>query len=282
MSCCHMISVEMLIRLGLRVYPSLVPPEAQMLFLSSVMHRDLANPNHKTNINVDYHVPEASSRTATSPSRPAPNPSFFAFRQASKDQILTPKDPSSKLKPLNMSQFLQKKLRWLTLGDQYEWKTRSYSGEDITPFPPDIAQLVEGLFPGLRPESGVVLLYSKTDYMPMHRDVSEVCETGLASFSLGCDGLFIVAGDTKEGDDGKEGKTVVIRVRSGDVVQMSGETRWAWHAMPKIIPGTCPEFMERWPAGSEFEMGEKEYAYEQWRGYMAGKRINISCRQVWN
>jgi len=66
-------------------------------------------------------------------------------------------------------------------------------------------------------------------------------------------------------------------VRSGDVVQMGGETRWAWHAMPKVMGGTCPEELDEWPAGAE---APKEY--EKWRGYMKGKRLNISCRQVWD
>jgi alkylated DNA repair protein alkB family protein 1 len=187
------------------------------------------------------------------------------------------------LKPLNMSQFLQKKLRWLTLGDQYEWSSRSYSGTDTTPFPSDIAQLITGLFGSLKPESGVVLLYSKSDYMPVHRDVSEACENGLVSVSLGCDGLFVVARDTNEGDKHTaEGNVLVVRVRSGDVLEMTGESRWAWHAMPKIIPGTCPQFLKSWPVGSEAAMGERKGAYDQWKGYMDGKRINLSCRQVWD
>jgi alkylated DNA repair dioxygenase AlkB len=116
--------------------------------------------------------------------------------------------------------------------------------------------------------------------MPVHRDVSEECERGLASFSLGCDGLFVIARDkypdADEGDEDREQEMVVIRVRSGDVVQMSGQTRWAWHAMPKVMAGTCPPWLEEWPVGTATP---KEY--EKWRGYMRGKRLNISCRQVW-
>jgi len=125
-----------------------------------------------------------------------------------------------------------------------------------------------------------VLIYSPKDYMPVHRDVSEECQRGLASFSLGCDGLFIIARDKFPGEDeqndDREQEMVVIRVRSGDVVQMDGETRWSWHAMPKVMAGTCPEWLEEWPVRKG---GRREY--EKWRGYMRGKRINISCRQVW-
>ena len=264
--------------IGLRFFPSLLPPECQVMLVDRLLHRELSNPLHITNIHHDYNIPF-----------PAPLPdsteraSFFMYPQSGKHQSVTPLNPNSSHKPLNMAQFLQKKLRWLTLGDQYNWNTRSYPSKSPTPFPKDIAALVTSLFENaFTPESGVVLLYSAKDYMPVHRDVSEECERGLASFSLGCDGLFIIARDKHPGEDERnderEQEMVVIRVRSGDVVQMGGPTRWSWHAMPRIIAGTCPSWLESWPASRKD--GPKEY--EKWRGYMKGKRLNISCRQVWS
>lgn len=130
----------------------------------------------------------------------------------------------------------------------------------------------------------MVLLYGAKDYMPVHRDVSEECERGLASFSLGCDGLFVVGrekpGAEGGGDAGGEMDVVALRVRSGDVVYMAGETRWAWHAMPRVLAGTCPAWFRDWPMEKE-RGGEFEKEFKRWRGYMVGKRLNISCRQVW-
>jgi DNA alkylation damage repair protein AlkB len=185
-------------------------------------------------------------------------------------------NPHSNHKTLNIAQFLHKKLRWLTLGDQYNWNTRSYPSASPTPFPSDIAALVTTLFQNaFTPESGVVLLYSGKDYMPVHRDVSEECERGLASFSLGCDGLFIIARDkdldADEGDEDREQEMIVIRVRSGDVVQMGGPTRWAWHAMPKVLPGTCPPWLDGWPAARG-----KPKEYEKWKGYSTYSRNTFS------
>lgn len=194
--------------------------------------------------------------------------------------MLQPKDTKSNNKQLNMIQYLSKKLRWLTLGDQYDWPTRRYSGKDTTSFPSDVANLVASLFPDLNSQSGVVLLYSPKDFMPVHRDVSEQCERGLASFSLGCDGLFVIARDTNEGEL-EQGKPIVIRVRSGDVLQLEGQARWAWHAMPKVIAGTCPDYMRDWPAGSEASIGYSKGAFSRWKGYMSSKRLNLSCREVW-
>ena len=160
------------------------------------------------------------------------------------------------------------------------------------PFPSDVATLVTTLFKSsFKPESGVCLLYSTKDYMPVHRDVSEQCSRGLASFTLGCDGLFILSRDkttssspeVDENDLTRDMEMLVLRVRSGDCVWMGGETRWCWHAMPKVMAGTCPPCLENWPVaegGPRDGRGKEEY--EKWRGFMKGKRLNISCRQVWD
>ncbi|QDS67636.1 hypothetical protein FKW77_004511 [Venturia effusa] len=262
---------------GLRLLPSLLPPECQLLMLDSIMHRDLSNPLHTINLSQDYTIPYPPAYP------PKERASFFKYPQfnPSGTQILQPVNPLSMNKPLNIAQFLQKKLRWLTLGDQYNWTTRSYPMESPTPFPSDIAALVTTLFKkAFVPESGVVLLYSPKDYMPVHRDVSEQCEHKLASFTLGCDGLFIISRDKDSSAlNGEEQEMVVIRVRSGDVVEMGGETRWAWHAMPKVMANTCPEFMHDWPVRQDQGTPRE---YEKWKGYMKGKRLNISCRQVWD
>ncbi|OWP00695.1 hypothetical protein B2J93_1080 [Marssonina coronariae] len=264
---------------GLRIFPSLLPSECQVMMLNSILHQNLSNPLHKTNLHPDYDIPFPPP-TATSP-----HDSFFSYPPHSKHEVYTPLEPASSLRALNTTQFLVKKLRWLTLGSQYDWATRAYAADSPTPFPRDVASFVTTLFrSAFTPESGVVLLYSPKDFMPVHRDVSEACARGLASFSLGCDGLFLVSRDRQprgqvdvdEADLEREMEMCVLRVRSGDCVWMDGETRWCWHAMPKVLAGTCPEWLEDWPAE---EGGRRDF--ENWRGYMKGKRLNLSCRQVW-
>ncbi|KAF2491249.1 hypothetical protein BU16DRAFT_566161 [Lophium mytilinum] len=282
---------------GLRLFPSLLPPESQWLMLDHLLHRELSNPLHTNNLSQDYSIPHPPQSVDATCS-----PSFFTYPQNKKHPAFVPINPLSSHKTLNTAQFLQKKLRWLTLGSQYNWSTRSYPPASPTPFPADIAELVTTLFKAsFKPESGVVLLYSPKDYMPVHRDVSEESPRGLASFTLGCDGLFIIAKEdpTQEEcstgagakvppqyspskrteSDASEQPMVVIRVRSGDVVQMDGPTRWAWHAMPKVMAGTCPESLHAWPVK---EGGETPKEYQRWKGYMRSKRLNISCRQVWD
>ncbi|KAF1970713.1 oxidoreductase domain-containing protein [Bimuria novae-zelandiae CBS 107.79] len=263
---------------GLQVIPGLLPPETQVLFTSCLMHRDLADPDHKMNLQADYVIPYPPKPVSLEPRRF--DSSFFARERADPQDILIPKMPD-KHKQLNNEQFLYTKLRWLTLGEQYDWPTRSYA-KHATPFPADLSTLVTRLFPHIRPESGVVLIYGAKDFMPVHRDVSEQCQRALASFSMGCDGLFIMARGEDDGEGERAPRTVAIRVRSGDCIHLTGEARWAWHAMSRTIPSTCPSYLSDWPVGTPGATPEEQKWYKKWKGYMGTKRINVSCRQVWD
>ena len=113
----------------------------------------------------------------------------------------------------------------------------------------------------------LVNLYSPGDTLSLHRDVSEEVNRGLVSISLGCDAIFIIG--TSKGDD-SESQYQVLRLKSGDAVYMSGESRYAWHGVPKIVPNTCPKMLEDWPGSS----------FAAWEGYMKNKRINLNVRQM--
>lgn len=264
-----------------------MPPETQVLWVSQILHTYLADGIHKNNLDADYDIeyPTPGKEETVTNGDDAQSPwrsSFFTY--APSDTKVHPKDLSPANKPLNTTQTLSKRLRWLTLGTQYHWPTRSYPRDPTTAFPPDISTLVTGLFPHIKPESGVCLLYGPKDFMPVHRDVSEQCEKALASFSVGCDGIFIVGRGEDEVEDPEERKrsTVAIRVHSGDCIHLDRETRWAWHAMPRTIAGTCPPFLADWPVGTPDSSEEERKAFGKWKGWMGRKRLNVSCRQVWD
>ena len=248
-----------LIHVGLFVFPSLLMPDVQMALLDSLLHRDLSNPVHKTNIHLFHHMLYPSSSDVGDDG----SASFFAMDSGHK---LLPKDARVH-KAMTIERMLQRKLRWITLGGQYDWTAKVYPDEEPPGFPPDIAQLLRVLFPDIEAEAAIVNFYSPGETLSVHRDLSEECDRGLISISIGCDGLFIVANEYGS-------QHAIIRLRSGDAVLMTGESRFAWHAVPKVLADTCPEWLQSWPASSE--AGK----YERWRNWMKTKRINLNVRQM--
>lgn len=246
--------------------PSLFPPTIQAELLSRLFHRDLSNPTHKTNLHLHYDVtyPPKSDEQNTTPD------SFFADDPT---RVLQPKDPQVH-KPLTIQNVLDKKLRWVTLGGQYDWTAKVYPEEAPPPFPKDVAELLRAAFPETDAQAAILNLYSAGDTLSAHRDVSEDCDVGLISVSFGCDGLFLVSHDDGNGCE-------VIRLRSGDAVYMNGASRFAWHGVPKILPSTCPAWLADWPSEQDVS-GTSPPAWPMWKGWMSGKRVNLNVRQMTN
>ncbi|KAL5441308.1 hypothetical protein PMIN06_009398 [Paraphaeosphaeria minitans] len=262
---------------GLLIVPSLLPPETQLTLLSRLLHRDLAESSHLTNIHTHYHL-----------SYPPSASSFFTLPPTSSALVAHPKDPSVH-RPLNISQLLNKKIRWTTLGGQYDWTAKRYPDATPPPFPSDVKGLLEDMFTNTKAEAAIVNLYSPGDTLSVHRDVAESSGTGLVSISLGCDAIFVIGTSSESltttnessgasSTPSTEERVLAIRLRSGSVVYMSGASRFAWHGVPQIVPNTCPTYLESWPAGQDV----KDTEFEAWRGWMAGKRINVNVRQMWD
>jgi len=242
---------------GLFLYPSLLPGDVQAVLLNKLLHRDLSDPNHTNNLHLHYDIPSDPDTNALPPQ------SFFEFDIR---QQLQPKDRTTH-KPKSIKQVLEKNLRWVTLGGQYDWTNKVYPDEKPPPFPSDITDLLKGTFRNIEPQAAILNFYSPGDTLSLHRDVSEECDEGLISVSIGCDALFLVA-------NGDGTRTEVIRLRSGDVILMSGESRYAWHAVPKVVAGTCPHPLQDWPCM------DTSSSFSQWRGWLANKRINLNVRQM--
>ncbi|MCJ1281825.1 hypothetical protein MMC26_001148 [Xylographa opegraphella] len=271
---------------GIKIIPKLLSCKVQLSLLSRLLHRELANPRHKTNIHTHYHVPYELSRfnpdkRASTESQPSEDGASFFNCHPQCLHTFRPVSPKEH-KPITITQFLCKKLRWITLGGQYDWTHKVYPQETPPPFPDDIGNLVHQLFPDMTPEAAIVNIYSPGDTLSLHRDVSEDSDRGLVSISLGCDGIFVV-GMHDERD--ASARSMILRLRSGDAVYMSGPSRYVWHGIPQVIPGTCPKWLHSWPAFSEEpeEEGNVRQApngREAWRGWMATKRINLNVRQM--
>ena len=170
----------------------------------------------------------------------------------------------------------------MTLGGQYDWTAKKYPNEKPPDFPQDIKKLLHNLFPSTKAEAAIVNFYSPGDVLSLHRDVSESCDHGLISLSIGCDGLFMI-GLGEEDNQCNPLRQVTIRLRSGDAVYMSGESRYAWHGVPRIIPNTCPDLLRAWPSlsGSSDTQGSTQ-RFNQWKKWLAYKRVNINVRQMFD
>lgn len=241
--------------------PCLFPPTVQTELISRLMHRDLSNPEHQTNLHLHYDVTYPDG-----PQNPSGGHSFFADNPT---RVLDPKDPETH-SPLSIQKALEKTLRWVTLCGQHDETTRVDTPGTSPPFPPDIAQLLRAAFPETEVYSAVLNISSAGDTLSAHREISADREVGFFSVNFGCDGLFLISGDDGNGCE-------VIRLRSGDAVYMNGGSRLAWHGVPKILPSTCPGWLADWP--SLDENGQDSH-YSVWKGWMSAKQINMTVRQM--
>ncbi|KAF7594198.1 hypothetical protein BBP40_009902 [Aspergillus hancockii] len=264
---------------GLQMIPSLLPSAVQIELLSRLLHRDLSNKEHQTNLHLHYNVTypgQAENESTSWDTQPSSandssvDSRVLSFFEDDPARVIYPKDPDVH-KPLTVRQILNKKLRWATLGGQYNWTTKEYPPECPPAFPEDVANVLRAAFPQTEAQAAILNLYSPGDTLSAHRDVSEECDAGLISVSFGCDGLFLISHDNGNGCE-------VIRLRSGDAVYMDGTSRFAWHAVPKIVSGTCPEWLADWPSCAV--NGADTSRYDTWKGWMSGKRVNLNVRQM--
>lgn len=204
------------------------------------------------------------------PPAPGTNGPGSFFDASAKDLVYKPKQSHA---AINTERLLDKKLRWITLGGQYDWTAKEYPAGPPPPFPNDIKTLLEKIFP-MKAEAAIVNFYSPGETLSMHRDVSEECAQPLVSVSLGCEAVF-VCGRGAEDATASETRISPIKLRSGDALLMSGESRYAWHGVPKVLPETCPEWLQDWPA-----VGKNEERFAAYKGWMKRKRVNLNVRQM--
>lgn len=247
--------------------PSVLPISVQVSLLDKLLCRDLCHPDHQTNLHLHYDLYRQVTQ-ATQHGSDSASPSLFSLDPQLE---LVPKNPSIH-KTLSVRQVLERKLRWVTFGGQYDWTNKVYPQGKPPRFPSDVADMLRTAFPDIEPQAAILNFYSPGDTLSIHRDVSEDCDHSLVSISIGCDALFFVANT-----DGSQSE--VIRLRSGDAVLMSGKSRYAWHAVPKVLAGTCNDELRNWP---DLRHGSDEHTQwrAQWRGWLGNKRINLNVRQM--
>ena len=112
------------------------------------------------------------------------------------------------------------------------------------------------------PDTALVNYYREGDTLGGHKDDAEQHDTQpIVSLSLGCDGVFLIGGHSKE-----DSPTALL-VHSGDALVLSGDARQCYHGVPRILPGQC----SIQPVDSD--------ALEV-TACMQDMRVNISIRQI--
>lgn len=176
-----------------------------------------------------------------------------------------PDPPPASSVPLLPPSELVRKMRWITLGYQYHWPTKTYHLDRRYPFPKDVAELSKAVVYAVEnigydngegqawlnkykgndfnAEAGVINYYQYRDTLMGHVDRSELnMDAPLVSlryiviaarlelirlYSLGHSCIYLIGGLTRE--------TVPtpLLLRSGDVIVMTGPCRKAFHGIVK-------------------------------------------------
>ncbi|KAI1315981.1 hypothetical protein EDD11_010563 [Mortierella claussenii] len=208
-----------------------------------------------------------------------------------------PKDdpePSSQVPILPPGQLLRK-LRWITLGYQYHWPSKTYHFDQNAPFPEELCILSKAVVEAVQgvgdhfyaasdfiAEAGVVNYYQLKDRLMGHVDRSELNkEAPLVSFSFGHSCVYLLGGSTRE-----QVPTPIL-LQSGDILVMTGPCRSAFHGVPRIIEDTLPSYLGRGRLSDQEQQrqdepeGAQDPDWDVYAEYLAEARINLNIRQVY-
>src|SRR5450756_154298 len=85
-----------------------------------------------------------------------------------------------------------------------------------------------------RPDTVLINYYDDSARMGMHRDKDEKVDAPVVSLSIGDTALFRFGNTTNRGQPYTD-----VALVSGDLFVFGGPSRFAFHGVPKVYPGTC-------------------------------------------
>ncbi|XP_068247071.1 nucleic acid dioxygenase ALKBH1 [Palaemon carinicauda] len=137
--------------------------------------------------------------------------------------------------PEGRKEDLLKKLRWVTLGYHHNWDTKEYSEDMQGVMPQDLKRLCKLVakvlgYEDFIAEAAILNFYHSDSSLGPHTDHSEPnMSAPLLSFSFGQSAVFLIGGATKKT------RPTAIFLHSGDILVMTGATRQAYHAVPRVV-----------------------------------------------
>ncbi|GMH20377.1 hypothetical protein Nepgr_022218 [Nepenthes gracilis] len=176
-----------------------------------------------------------------------------------------------------LASMLLRKLRWTTLGLQFDWSKRNYNVYlPHSKIPDALIQLAKKMAaPAMptaeefKPEAAIVNYFGLGDTLGGHLDDMEAdWNKPIVSISLGCKAIFLLGGKSRQDEP------VGMFLRSGDIVLMAGEARECFHGVPRIF--TDKLHAEIAPLEMHLSSEDNGCFLE----YIRTSRININIRQV--
>lgn len=216
---------------GFCFIPGALDINEQKYWITKAFSNYMSPPN-LTNLDAHYCIPETGlydkvkGETDTVIRRIPHTDDSEATRSLPIDQTFTRFDLTN----------LIRRIRWVTLGYQYDWTTKSYNmNQSPVPFPIELYRWADDIsresgFGAFKSEAGIVNFYQPGDTLTGHVDRSELnMEVPLVSLSLGASCIFLIGGA------GRDDPVTALHLRSGDVVIMSGHSRTFYHGVPRIL-----------------------------------------------
>ncbi|KAI8052147.1 hypothetical protein BDF22DRAFT_690214 [Syncephalis plumigaleata] len=322
---------------GLIVMPELLTPAAQRYITRRCLSA-YARPPNRNNLDAHYILPDcgvwqlalreinsdtcmgdtSDGTTVATSQEPA---GYYDNENDSNNEEDTPTSSMNEehqhSTELPSSSTLLRKLRWTTLGYQYNWSKKQYHPDHRYAFPSDLAELtrimvraINGVRPmdptlaegrhvplfnydyeQYQPEAGVVNFYQLRNTLTAHVDKSEEnMEAPLVSFSIGHACIYLLGGEDRSRPP------IPIYLRSGDVLIMTGASRYAYHGVPRIVENSLPQWLHvnscdnqetvansHGIATDSLEQSKLEIDQHCWLPYgryLSTSRINVNVRQV--
>lgn len=253
---------------GCFVIPDALDEGQQKYWIARSLSSYLRPPN-ATNLDAHYRMPEEGLWP------------YYAQRQALHIRRIPHADDSAKTQALPLDQCLSpdqveqliRRIRWATLGYQYDWTTKEYNLErSPVTFPADLSAWSRAVceaagFGSFSAEAGIVNFYQQGDTLTGHVDRSEPNTVApLISLSLGASCIFLLGGASREDP------VTPLLLRGGDVMLMTGPSRLFYHGVPRIIFSAETRLL--------YDLAHDPPEIEAALRLLGDARININIRQV--
>ncbi|KAJ2778759.1 hypothetical protein H4R18_004414 [Coemansia javaensis] len=264
---------------GLVVIPAALTAEAQR-WLARKCLCDCAQPPNRTNLDPFFAMPPAPLFELAGRAGPPPLVESRLLAGSIDPGVTRPRDPFY-ARPAAPSDLLRQ-LRWCTLGWQYNWRTKEYD-LGAAPFDAELGALMQSVAaaaaaaaggPRFSSQAGIINYYDERASMAGHVDRTEAdMDAPLVSLSVGLSCVYLIGGRTRDVEP------TPLLLRSGDALVMCGESRLAFHGVPRVLPGSAPACLTDPEAGTGDAVADRYPPWRQFAAYLAAHRINCNARK---